>query len=90
MDLIKQCSATYFSGWSRYRCSKNAKVERDGKSFCTIHDPVRIEEKRDKRHKEYQERANKKEEIREYNENAIKYCKSKGLTLEELKKGWGA
>lgn len=45
----EKCSATVHSGgWgmNSYRCSKNWKVRRDGKRYCTIHDPVRVEERR--------------------------------------------
>jgi hypothetical protein len=42
------CSVKVYHGRSFIGsgCSRNATVERDGKWYCTQHDPVRIEEKR--------------------------------------------
>jgi hypothetical protein len=31
-----------------YQCSKNATVERDGKKYCGIHDPVKVKARRAK------------------------------------------
>ena len=44
----KCCSATvYRSGvFCGYQCLNKPKVERDGKLYCSVHDPVRIAEKR--------------------------------------------
>ena len=51
------CEASLLGGsvWSRhtYACGKTAKVERDGKWYCGIHDPVRVAAKRAERDAEY-------------------------------------
>ncbi len=35
------CSAHVYRDWSSYACTKPVKVVRDGKPYCTIHDPER-------------------------------------------------
>jgi hypothetical protein len=32
-------------GWRKYQCHFKGKVEREGKLYCTIHDPERVKEK---------------------------------------------
>ena len=45
----KQCSRhVYEDRGRRYPCQKKAVVERDGKWFCTIHDPEYIKAKQAK------------------------------------------
>lgn len=46
-----QCSASvYYSGEFRPSpCTKKAMVTRDGKAYCTIHDPVRVKIKAEER-----------------------------------------
>lgn len=47
------CNINHSTGWPS-RCTKPAKVERDGKHYCGVHDPVRIAEKNHKRNAEWQ------------------------------------
>lgn len=54
-----QCAATAFDGRMTYPCSKLAKVERKGKSYCTIHDPVRVQARRDKSDAEFRAKSDK-------------------------------
>lgn len=50
-------AAVWARGYFRtYACGKTAKVERDGKWYCGIHDPVRLAEKRAARDAEYDRR----------------------------------
>jgi len=49
-----KCSATiWIDVWQKGQCSKNAVIERDGKSYCKIHDPKYIEAKHKKRQAKY-------------------------------------
>lgn len=73
------------SSWHSYQCTRNAKVERDGKHYCTIHDPIRIKEKQDKKHKKWKEKFEKESKDHEYQYSAVAYCKKKGFTIDELK-----
>ena len=41
------------SGWRRHQCNFKVKVVRDGKGYCTIHDPVRVAEKQQERNEKY-------------------------------------
>lgn len=41
---MERCQASLKTDdWHNIRCSNIAKVQRDGKSYCGIHDPVRLE-----------------------------------------------
>lgn len=51
-----KCCAMVWQGWHRYPCGNKASVEREGKFYCKVHDPVRIEEKAKIRDKEVEER----------------------------------
>ena len=44
--MSAQCSGTVWEGCHGYACGKPAKVEVDGKWFCGIHNPARIETRR--------------------------------------------
>ncbi len=47
------------SGGRSQPCSKPVTVERDGKPYCTIHDPERVAARREVRSKVWEERANR-------------------------------
>lgn len=50
--IQKCCKGVRISGLSFYRekpCGRTARVERDGKYYCLMHDPVRCKMKSDKR-----------------------------------------
>jgi hypothetical protein len=51
MSEIKRCCSTVRTGggFNRHQCTRNAKVERDGKPYCGSHDPVLMREKANKR-----------------------------------------
>lgn len=52
MSEKQRCCVMVYSGGysiSRYQCSKNASVERNGKHYCGIHDPVRKKEREEKK-----------------------------------------
>ncbi len=82
----KQCSQRVSKGYSAYdnpHCQKPAVVERDGKWFCTIHDPEYIKAKQvqwladfDKKYREQRER----DELL-----TAKKLATQGLTLQELR-----
>lgn len=55
--MAEKCSAhTHGDVWRDYPCSKNAKVERDGKWYCGTHDPVKVAERKAKRDAVYLEK----------------------------------
>lgn len=57
-DVKQKCCGKSWSGWSDVHCSKNAKVERDGRHYCGIHDPVRIKERDAKRKEKWDAKWN--------------------------------
>ena len=48
------CGSTWTSRWINH-CHNKGKVERDGKWYCGIHDPVAVKKKRDERNAVYAE-----------------------------------
>ena len=53
----KECSVRIWGARvSSWQCSKKATVEREGKYYCTIHDPVRVEKKEKERSAKYHEK----------------------------------
>jgi len=63
-----QCSVRVYSGarwdFSGHQCSMAAKVERDGKWYCTKHDPVRIKAKREEECRKWDARIEHEAQIR--------------------------
>lgn len=99
----KDCQSTVWSssGFHSYQCSKPVKVVRDGKKYCTIHDPERVAAKRQAEREKF---AKESEEInkqwayeKEMKENYPRLqAENKRLrsALEDCKmfvsnKGWG-
>lgn len=84
----KQCCKRVFSGerWdiSGHQCQRNAKVIRNGKPYCTIHDPIREERKR----KEWDEKWKKEQEERKkkYRRKLAMERACKGVETEVLEK----
>lgn len=56
---VKACSVRVYSnrGYDNYPCSKPATVQRDGKWYCTIHDPERLAAKRAAKVKEWADKG---------------------------------
>ena len=50
--MATECSAHIGHGFCRTTCSRLGKIERNGKLYCTQHDPVRIAQQRTARHAE--------------------------------------
>ena len=78
----KQCSEKVWDGWHHFPCQRPAKVERDGKWYCGIHDPEYIKAKNQAKEEKW-EAENKANEIKWAREVKIKSLVS-GLTDEEL------
>ncbi len=49
----KKCCARIYAGLNGYQCRNNATIDRFGKVYCRIHDPVRIKEKIEARNKKW-------------------------------------
>ena len=63
-----QCTKRVYHKWnfSGASCSKPGKVERDGKWYCSRHDPVKQQEKEKLRDLAYKARMAEAEKQREY------------------------
>ena len=47
--IIKQiCCANIYQGYQKFKCGKPAKVESNEKFYCGVHDPEKMQAKRDK------------------------------------------
>jgi hypothetical protein len=57
--MSKECSELVWDsgGWRQSHCMKSATVERDGKWYCGIHDPLKVQERNDKKHQAYLSRC---------------------------------
>ena len=49
---VQVCQGRVWSALSFYACGNRAKVERNGKHYCSVHDPVAKKERDAKRHAE--------------------------------------
>lgn len=60
-----KCSERIHSGgYYQSTCSRNGKVERDGKWYCGQHDPVAVEERRAARSRRWDEEDARREAVR--------------------------
>jgi len=57
--MEKQCCEKIYDklNWNGYQCSKKAIVERNGKSYCKVHDPEYIKTKDRKREEKYRKES---------------------------------
>lgn len=84
MTEIRHCSYQVQSGGSRYTCQNPAKVERDGKDFCTIHDTEYVKARRAKQQAKYE--AKYEVDKARWDWKAARDKAVAGLTLEELQR----
>ena len=77
-----QCEGIKRGTWHRHRCITNGSIERDGKWYCGIHDPVKIAEKRKRGKEKWDEEWTKARAVRRRLEAQDHYCEK--LTTEYL------
>ena len=75
----KVCDA---SGFSHYPCSRKAKVERNGKLYCTIHDPEYIKAKDKKNADKWEREQLERNKVYDREDAKNKACAR--LTTREL------
>lgn len=68
------------TSWPRYHQCKRKAVIVDGKAFCTVHSPAKVV----KRDAKVSEKWNAKWDKTRYERAAARYCRAKGLTMEDL------
>ena len=76
------------SGWGRhYPCSRNAKVQEEGKGWCGTHTPSKVAERKTANEARFQQKMQKQRdesECNRYNHMAGAWCRSKGMTLADF------
>jgi hypothetical protein len=92
MADVKQyitCEERVWNGWSLHRCSRRSKVERNGKHYCGIHDPVRVAEKDAARKAKWDAERKASHEIYRRETAVENLCADVSTDqLEALGKGW--
>lgn len=78
----KQCSKSVWHRHNFYPCSKPAKVERNGHPYCTIHDPVHIQQGREKRDAEWKIQREAEKKIEAY--KRAMWDLVEGVSTEEM------
>jgi len=61
-----------YSGWHFYQCKRPVKVEREGKWYCTIHDPEYIKSRQEKHTAKYKSECCSK--CNSHLENWYRFC----------------
>ena len=78
------CAGRVYSQHSFYGCSSKPKVERDGKHYCGIHDPVRIAEKHATRNAKWEAENKAKELVRAQNAATRKEIERRAEVYDDL------
>ena len=89
--MDERCNETIYAGmWAReVQCQRTAKVERDGRSYCTQHDPVRVKEKAEQKTKQWNEKYAQEKERWRRTRVVNAFCEGVDTdVLEKLEKGW--
>lgn len=86
MSAPAQCSKRFYNGktFRGHQCGKPAKVERDGRHYCTIHDPEYRKAKAEKRRAESIETVRKNAEKMEAKMRALKEQQHKAECFDSL------
>lgn len=88
MSAAHTCCKRIFTGltFRGHPCRKPAKIERDGKHYCAIHDPEYVKARAENRHAKYIEVERKKAEQRETTRRALREQKLKAECFDSLLK----
>jgi hypothetical protein len=86
------CSRIWDRYYGSYPCRRRGKVDRDGKWYCGIHDPVRRKEKQDARDAAW--RAKQEVHDKAWRRRVAEAKACSGITTEDLESGvigrlWG-
>ncbi len=82
--MEKRCSYIVAGEYPSHQCRNKAKVEREGTSYCGVHDPVYIKEK-DRKWKENFDKRFSKDMARAERTVAMRNA-CEGLTTQELER----
>lgn len=85
----ERCSEEVWDGHFHWQCRNRAKVGWNGRWYCGIHDPVRLEEKRKKLEEKWGKERNEKQEKWRRDKAATAVCEGASTEeLEQLGAGW--
>ena len=85
--MTEKCSKRIHKGWSAYTCSKNAKVERDGRLYCGTHDPIKVAERRVKQKAKWDEKWAAQKKASERRAQRDKFREECVYAVEAIAKG---
>ena len=71
---LGQCQERIWEGWNKRRCENNAKVIRDGKAYCTVHDPIYIRAKRQAKTAMWNKKRDAKDKSRKLESTTVDAC----------------
>lgn len=57
------CGDGPWGAFHPHQCYKKSTVIRDGKRYCTVHDPERVAAKNEEADRKYREESNKRQEV---------------------------
>ena len=88
-DKQAQCSERVHdadTSWPRYHpCSRKGKVERDGKQYCTQHDPERVKARRAEQDAQWKAKYDARDKI--YRRRAAEKHACEGISTKALEHG---
>lgn len=84
MEKQRCCNTKWTYGGYRRACTKTAKVERDGKWYCGVHDPVARAEKAEARLEQWRTKAQADIKARAEKESAAAEQKRRADLYDEL------
>jgi hypothetical protein len=83
------CGSGSWGAFHMHQCSKKATIERNGKKFCTIHDPEREKAIRAKKQAEYDAASKARQAEWEWERAAKTLCSGVDTqTMNRLGSGW--
>jgi len=88
MKQTPQCRGSVHDdfGVGFHQCMSKASVTRNGKPYCKLHDPLRVEKRTEARHRKWQQEWTAKAETQRKAENARKSTECKARIGAELAK----
>ncbi len=80
-----RCCASRWDTYGKHECPNRSKVERDGKGYCGVHDPVAVKRRIDVRVANYRARAEESDE--RYRRIFAEHAACQGVATDDLRPG---
>ena len=91
MDKTKdkiRCEERIYENFYSSQCQKTAKVERNGKWYCGIHDPEKVKARQDARQKKWEDKWARGKENQHQAEKLLKRLGVRGSAAYQWKEGY--